>query len=715
MPHPNPRAMRQQSRPVRGVRTAAALVLCLLISACKVEVVVPEGGSVAQISRHRFLCDEGETCQIDIRDAVFNDYFAADPRPGWKFDGWAKGDRHLFGGSRENPVRLSTWRFPDTGLMDILRSEQVFYLRPKFVRKSENENTPAAWSLETSKLWTGDQLEGRTPYCDKGTIRWNQAIMGFDVNGDEVTEIILPISCYQAWLVDVPEKHNTQVIAAWRMFCSDPARGHYDCTRERFGTREINVTGFQSGGGNPYTHIMHPPSDINGDGYPDIWYSLNRDDGRPGFDFSNPEDLALIDKYCPNPESEWTRDCTRSSTQSLLLSRPDGTYRVVFAPWPPHNAMSMLVLPNTVGTFDVVSLNYGPAKAARFQGDRLVDVTDEYRRDFNFDAFSSTGPYSQYFEHEGRHYVAISGVSPSVVGYEAESYPSMRTENYAFGFMLWEWIPGAGFELSDYYLPPTRNLFSYRFTEGGTTANRTGVYVRGVPSFNGAYHFFRLTQLHPEEEPVLVVTQETKSTVGDYFKAEVDPFTPYRYQLPWWGEDTKHFLGPLSPTEGFYIRDGKLVQRARAVVDIDAFWDAQYSYFTDINGDGYTDMYGVSGGAPSGSVYLNDGRGTLKRLSMTEHWPEVHYSDDYPGGHGGQPWHLDSDEKLDFIFWGQGLLYDSRPGWAKPGYSYAPPDMRIFKGSLPITDFKKYTIDQLMKEIQMCAPADFAARECQSL
>lgn len=708
--------MRQQSRPVRGVRTAAALVLCLLISACKVEVVVPEGGAVAQISRHRFVCDAGQTCQIDIRDAVFNDYFAADPRPGWKFDGWAKGDRHLFGGSRENPIRLSTWGFAGTGLMDILRSEQVFYLRPKFVRESENDNTVAAWSLENSKLWTGDQLEGRTPYCDKGTIRWNQAIMGFDVNGDEVTEIILPISCYQEWLVDVPEIHNTQVIAAWRMFCSDPARGHYDCTRERFGTREINATGTQSGGGNPYTHIMHPPRDINGDGYPDIWYALNRDDGRPLPDLGNPAESSLVDKYCPNPESEWTRDCTRASTQSLLLSRADGSYRVVFAPWSPLNAMSMIVLPNTIGTFDVVSLNYGPAKAARFREGRLVDVTQEYRRHFNLEAFSSpgTGPYAQHFEYKNRHYVAVSGVSPSVVGYPASSYPSVATDNYAFGFMLWEWIPGAGFQLSDYYLPPRQHLFTYRFAEGAEAVTRTGVYVRGVPSFRGAYHFFRFVQLHPDEEPVLIVTQEAPSTVGDYFKAEIDPEVPYRYHVPW-GEDTRHFLGPLSPTEGFYVRDGKLEKRARAVVNINAFWDTTYSFFTDINGDGYTDMYGVSGGTPSGSVYLNDGQGTLRRLSLTEHWPEPQPSDDYTGGHGGQPWHLDGDDKLDFISWGEGLLYQPEPPWAKPGYSYAPPDMRIYKGVKPVSAFKTYSIKQLMKEIQMCGPADFSAKECSSL
>ena len=154
------------------------------------------------------------------------------------------------------------------------------------------------WTKTNSQRWKGSELEGLSPLCkDERSIRWIAPVTGFDLNKDNKSDLLLPISCYQGSPPSPGEKHNQKVIGEWKMFCSK-GEEHVDCTNELFGSDFINATGTDSGGGNPYIHVMATPEDINNDGYPDFWYALNRDDGRQGFDFSVDEDRILLESYC---------------------------------------------------------------------------------------------------------------------------------------------------------------------------------------------------------------------------------------------------------------------------------------------------------------------------------------------------------------------------------------------------------------------------------
>ncbi|MBN7797557.1 hypothetical protein [Parahaliea mediterranea] len=107
------------------------LLPLLALSACKVRVTVPEGGSVISASGAHD-CAAGKHCVIDVYDTTFDETFTAKPAQGYRFTGWRK--RHGgFCGGNTTPCRLATTGFEDNSdLMQILESDQVFYLEPVF-------------------------------------------------------------------------------------------------------------------------------------------------------------------------------------------------------------------------------------------------------------------------------------------------------------------------------------------------------------------------------------------------------------------------------------------------------------------------------------------------------------------------------------------------------------------------------------------------------
>ena len=74
-------------------RVLLLLVSILLLSACKIEVVVPAGGKV--VSDNGVNCLTGATCTIEVRDENYDDTFRAVPDPGYIFRGWKSGEDHF--------------------------------------------------------------------------------------------------------------------------------------------------------------------------------------------------------------------------------------------------------------------------------------------------------------------------------------------------------------------------------------------------------------------------------------------------------------------------------------------------------------------------------------------------------------------------------------------------------------------------------------------
>ena len=84
----------------------AVSALGLFLAACKIKVIVPEGGAVRTESG-AIECAAGKTCNVNVTDIFFNEVFVAHPDDGMEFSGWKKRDRGFCGGSTE-PCTLTT-------------------------------------------------------------------------------------------------------------------------------------------------------------------------------------------------------------------------------------------------------------------------------------------------------------------------------------------------------------------------------------------------------------------------------------------------------------------------------------------------------------------------------------------------------------------------------------------------------------------------------
>ena len=555
------------------------------------------------------------------------------------------------------------------------------------------------WDMDLATVWQGSELEGVEPLCADRSLRWNNPITGFDVNSDGVNDVLVPITCYQGPDPEPDEKHNRSVVAAWLMFCSSET-GYYNCTKELFGTSTIRATGTDSFGGSPYTHVMATPSDINGNGYPDFWYALNRDDGRPGFDFNNPKDLQLLEKFCnlSDPNSNG-KDCTRMAIQTVLLSKVDDagvlSYEVVEIPWGHRNTQAMAALPNHLGGYDLFAFNYGMWRVARvFSDNTIIDVSEEYEDYININPVMLVQPYVHAFYHEGTHYLITAEVPGSVLenphaGVWPEPGPYNIFENR--GFTLWRWEPGVGFHLSDFYVPEAADRFIYKEERGPNSyTEMPGAFVRDIPVFFPRWHFFEWTQLTPDEDPVLVVAQEAGTLAGDYFgsKPVLDVIYTGRLDIP---DDLSTHIIPISVVEGFYIKDGKLIPRAQSVVDGDFLWNTPHFKFTDITGNGLMDMYTSSGLELGGKVLLNNGSGTLQRRKVTQAFPNNNF------GAGNEatfafPLSLSGTPFVDIWFWGKGSAH----------LQDQTPIMGVVPGTVPITEFPIYRSEQVNETLKQC-------------
>ena len=560
------------------------------------------------------------------------------------------------------------------------------------------------WTKTNSQRWKGSELEGLSPLCkDERSFRWIAPVTGFDLNKDNKSDLLLPISCYQGSLPH-PPKHNQKVIGEWKMFCSK-GEEHVDCTNELFGSDFINATGTDSGGGNPYIHVMATPEDINNDGYPDFWYALNRDDGRPSFDPSVDEDRILLESYCGPEQGEW--DCTRKAIQSVLLSATDGSYGVVTLPWGETNTQAMYVLPNDQGSIDVISVNFGRGRAARLDGRVFIDVTEEYESSVkNWAYVSVVNPYIKAFSHEGQSYF----VSPRVpYGYILDPAATEFTQedkvplsvNLRYGFTLWKWVPEVGFELSDVYQPAESEVFSYQFQEGEEVYTRYGAVIQGIPTFTPNWHFFEYIKLSEDDEPILVVVQESNRgiTLGDYFGAPVSSELIYKDSGSSGGqlfsalsetEKERSLDFQFQPVQSFSIQNGKLVLRSQSFVEGDVVYNTPGFKFSDLNGDGHLDLIGLAGGANKGTTFINDA-GTMRRLNLQYAFPAIDFSVPLEGDFGFTIRNLGIQNRPEFIYWSSGS-YEPK----------APNDFVILEASESIDDLPFIGVEEMMKIFSLC-------------
>lgn len=109
----------------------------LVLSSCKIKIVVPKGGEVRTQSE-AFTCETMSNCTIDVVDLFFDETFVAVPEAGYVFQGWRTGEKTLCGGKREYCPLYTTGFSGNKNLLSILASNQVFILEPNFETGSES-------------------------------------------------------------------------------------------------------------------------------------------------------------------------------------------------------------------------------------------------------------------------------------------------------------------------------------------------------------------------------------------------------------------------------------------------------------------------------------------------------------------------------------------------------------------------------------------------
>ena len=112
----------------RATRCFFLLVLVAVLPACKLAVIVDEGGDVAADTTG-FDCEEFSNCVFIVEDTSFRVAFTAEPKTGFEFSHWQGGPGYLCPGS-PNPTCVLDASIP--GLEDEIASDKTYSLRPVF-------------------------------------------------------------------------------------------------------------------------------------------------------------------------------------------------------------------------------------------------------------------------------------------------------------------------------------------------------------------------------------------------------------------------------------------------------------------------------------------------------------------------------------------------------------------------------------------------------
>jgi len=147
-----------------GMRVVAVGVL-LTLSACKIQVTVPENGQVRTESG-TYICPASSTCTIDVVDASFDEVFIAEPTSGYEFVEWAVAPLAFCGGSSNSCHLLTTVFSGNASLMNLLASDLQFALIPVFARQAPPATDPGDPLVELGEaLFFNETFGGNGRTC----------------------------------------------------------------------------------------------------------------------------------------------------------------------------------------------------------------------------------------------------------------------------------------------------------------------------------------------------------------------------------------------------------------------------------------------------------------------------------------------------------------------------------------------------------------------
>ena len=387
------------------------------------------------------------------------------------------------------------------------------------------------------------ELEDPSSYYTCTDFLFLNMVDTIDMNQDGVKDIVLHYWCNQ-W--NKPPTYNEQTPNAIVVYLSQPDGTYKISNQSLFGQRIVELTGASRNS---------RVADFNQDGYPDIAYAMNHEDGRPLSD-----------------ERGWNQ----AAQTSFLMSSPNGQYKVEkFGPSDWYHGLSLAK--NSEGSFDVVLQGFGVTpKAFRFSNNQWSTV-------------------SGYPQLSGLGYAFVEpqfGASSLVVTSGLNSPAQLQS----FGKTNGQWT-----ELSSISYPSKSIPY---LTWQGTNMDATTITVGSDDLVAAGFVDMCTTTLTPKGNPFVLATLNGNQLKGGYKDSM--------------GRIKEGSLPLYQSFQAYELVNGRLTLRPATMVGEDTGISFNKFDCKDVNGDGLVDLVGYPVNDTNGQpvLFLNNGQGQLVRVNQ---------------------------------------------------------------------------------------------------
>jgi hypothetical protein len=168
----------------KALNVILVLAIAALITACKLAIIVVEGGEVQ--STGSGTCIASAICVVDVTDPNFSETFTAIPHDGWNFIKWNSGRRFFCRDSTDPECTLSFEGYEETeAVQEMVDSAEMFYLMPIFKMPKPLTETITAngkvWAQVN--LFTGVEWTAIFNVCQNENDTCSGVLNGYDMAG----------------------------------------------------------------------------------------------------------------------------------------------------------------------------------------------------------------------------------------------------------------------------------------------------------------------------------------------------------------------------------------------------------------------------------------------------------------------------------------------------------------------------------------------------